>query len=1002
MPFKQRLNSHQTHMEDLVLLGKDGLDELNDKIEKFLNNKEQLNTTTKIDGAPAVICWSKFPGYPDNSIALKGFLSGPQNSISSVSEINAKYPDSSRAGMRTMLEYCLELAKYIPENEAWQGDCLFTHDTLKEREINGINYLTFQPNKIIYAFSEENPSYPEIEEADLGIAFHTIYKSAGERKVTQSFRVDPTRLNAPSEFYIMSPVLGATGKQDHDDGIADQFEELKRLESALLSDPAYKELVNNSEFMGYWNTFENANLADKKRVNIDINTFYNDLKDYVEEKQTAEYNKKLTTLKTDKGKEKALDNYNQKLARLDLILETNKRVLVNLVACLNKAADIKMLIWNKFKDSKFDYNTFYKSRTKGYMPANMEGIAMSDQDGNIVKIVDRSAFSSYNRDPDIESGFEHNESLEEALDSDTVVLAFGRMNPPTIGHQKLVDTMASIASKYGTKAKLYLSHTQDKKKNPLSYEDKIRFAKKAFEPKVEVVESPARTVIEILTDLYSKGVKNIVYVGGGDRIGGAEDISGLILKYNGAPDKKGNVPYKFDDISFENAGDRDEESDDITERASASLARKYVQEDDLDSFKEIVPFNDTDAEELFNKIKLGLGLSKLNENTFSNSEVFKHDGKYLRSVVNYILNNNKILLGKNGEKEVDLSGFLTPDIEASLKGLLDNNDNPVEAFNNIMKPVGIKWTNLYKGIHSGYTGDTAGGPGIGAEKELKSDKKIQEILKLVEPYLEDKYGDIKNIEVVNIEHTGGANSRRKVDFETLFNVSGLYDGVTSGASTSDKIADIIYKLNLTLENGKIIEEPIYISVKEGPTVSPINLGLSKTATDTIIDSLTTGITTEERNLLKTVISLRGTTIPGVIAIDNKTGDILDTWFYKFDQSKLDTENFKNAIINSYGNNYYYYHTSGGKTIQFKPVEEIIEKLNNNSVQNADLTVTQSRIVVQFTLGDLYCRLFIRRKGSTALFLLTEVLENKKAPIKFRAPEIKNLNNYTFKIDTNRG
>ena len=63
MPFKTRMNSHQTHMEDLVLLGKDGLEELNDKIEKFLTTLEGndvgLNTTTKIDGAPAVICWSK-------------------------------------------------------------------------------------------------------------------------------------------------------------------------------------------------------------------------------------------------------------------------------------------------------------------------------------------------------------------------------------------------------------------------------------------------------------------------------------------------------------------------------------------------------------------------------------------------------------------------------------------------------------------------------------------------------------------------------------------------------------------------------------------------------------------------------------------------------------------------------------------------------------------------------------------------------------------------------
>ena len=89
-----RKNTHQTHAEDLVLLGKEGLAELNDKIDKFLrrfsSEDKELNLTQKIDGAPALFCWSSYPGYPDNSIALKGFTSGPQNAISSIEDINNK------------------------------------------------------------------------------------------------------------------------------------------------------------------------------------------------------------------------------------------------------------------------------------------------------------------------------------------------------------------------------------------------------------------------------------------------------------------------------------------------------------------------------------------------------------------------------------------------------------------------------------------------------------------------------------------------------------------------------------------------------------------------------------------------------------------------------------------------------------------------------------------------------------------------------------------------
>ena len=203
MPFVKRANTHQTHFEDLVLLGPDGLEELNDKIEGTIdtleNNSERLNLTTKIDGAPAMICWSKYPGYPDNSIALKGFISGPQNAISSPEQVDQKYPDEDRADMREMLKYGLELAKYIPEGEAWQGDCLFTKGSKREEEILGKDYITFQPNKIIYAFSEDNPGYEQVKNADFGIAFHTIY--SGEDK-HQSFNVDASQLNVPDNIYI--------------------------------------------------------------------------------------------------------------------------------------------------------------------------------------------------------------------------------------------------------------------------------------------------------------------------------------------------------------------------------------------------------------------------------------------------------------------------------------------------------------------------------------------------------------------------------------------------------------------------------------------------------------------------------------------------------------------------------------------------------------------------------------------------------------------------------
>lgn len=738
MPFIKRLNKHQLHFEDLVLLGPEGLEELNDKIEGTIetleNNSERINLSTKIDGAPALVIWHEYPGYPDNSVALKGFLSGPQNAISTPEQVDAKYGD--RPGMSQMLKYGLQIAKEIPSGEAWQGDCLFVKDTKREEEINGKDYITFQPNKIIYAFSEDNPGYEKVKNADFGIAFHTIY--TGEDK-HQSFKVDPSKLNVPDNIYIMSPTLNRPKdvKVFNLDGVKSQFDKLQNLEQKLLSSFEYEDLVNNQVFMKYWNTFENANLADKKSVTINENTFINDLKEYIKDKRTKEFETQVGKLKTDAGKEKAKTKYEQDLEDLRELIDHNKDLLTTLVQTLNCAATIKMLLWQGFKQTQFDYNTFYRSRTKGYIPGEMEGVAMSDQDGNIVKIVDRSTFSSYNRDPDILAGFDHPENLTEEqscfiekynkeltecgtkqlwerfgklLESDqkTAVVAFGRMNPPTIGHQKLVDKMASLAQ--GEKAKLFLSHTQDKKKNPLSYEDKIHFAKEAFEPQIDVVKSDARTIIEVLTDLYKEGVKNIIYVGGEDRIGGKEDVSDLILRYNGQPDKQGNILYDFDSIQFKNAGSRSDDSDDFVERASASLARKYAQEGDFKHFSEIVPFSDADAKELYKKVRSGLGLSDeiLTEANFSYPDILKTNHSYYLDVVDDFLSDgvvgadNNIYKIKPTQDAEEVKNELI-----SIKELVGKNN---QEFNKKFKDItGVEWTKIYKGKYSGHTNGQSSG-----------------------------------------------------------------------------------------------------------------------------------------------------------------------------------------------------------------------------------------------------------------------------------------------------
>ena len=417
--FVKRANTHQTHFEDLVLLGPDGIAEVKDKIEKFLATSAGqdvgMNTTTKIDGAPAVICYSKFPGYPDNSICLKSFVANANNVISTEDEIMSKYGD--RPSMAEKLVYCLQLAKLIPEGEAWQGDCLFSPDDKKVEEIRGKEYITFQPNKIVYAFSEDNPGYEDVKNAEFGIAFHTVYKDDGNGGKTQSFRPEIDKVLWPNWAYIMSPALNVNKDKFDIDRIKALYQSFVKGADELCADPAYKDLINNEIFMGYWNTFENASLADKKETQLNCETVINDLKEYIAEKQTKEFQKKFTTMKTAKGKMGAIDKWAGDVAEIKEIINYSRETIIHLVEVLNAAAEIKMMMWEGFKTSNHDYSTFYKSRTRGVIDANMEGVAMSDAEGNIVKIVDRSEFSSANRDPDIMAGWEHpGENLTESKD----------------------------------------------------------------------------------------------------------------------------------------------------------------------------------------------------------------------------------------------------------------------------------------------------------------------------------------------------------------------------------------------------------------------------------------------------------------------------------------------------------------------------------------------------------------------------------------------------------
>ena len=155
---------------------------------------------------------------------------------------------------------------------------------------------------------------------------------------------------------------------------------------------------------------------------------------------------------------------------------------------------------------------------------------------------------------------------------DTAVLSFGRMNPPTIGHQKLMKKLVEVAHKDGGVPMLFLSHSQDKKKNPLTYQEKLKFVRSNSPKGLRVMDSPARTIYEAIDTLVRQGFVNIVVVCGSDRV---EEFS----KIENYKEKMG-----FSSFKVVSSGERDADSDNLENSISASKMREYAKEEDFENF----------------------------------------------------------------------------------------------------------------------------------------------------------------------------------------------------------------------------------------------------------------------------------------------------------------------------------------------------------------------------------------------------------------------------------
>ena len=184
---------------------------------------------------------------------------------------------------------------------------------------------------------------------------------------------------------------------------------------------------------------------------------------------------------------------------------------------------------------------------------------------------------------------------ENKKDGGSLTFGFGRFNPPTTGHEKLLDTISKTAGE-GGQYRVYPARSQDAKKNPLDPREKIDYMRKMFPKHANAIvdDENTRTIFDVLKGAHAKGFKTVNVVVGSDRV---KEFENLANKYNGQL-------YDFDKINIVSAGERDATAKGV-EGMSASKLRKAAMDDDYETFSSGISKNidDKSTKKLYNTIQ---------------------------------------------------------------------------------------------------------------------------------------------------------------------------------------------------------------------------------------------------------------------------------------------------------------------------------------------------------------------------------------------------------------
>ena len=394
-------NTHMTHIEDMVIDG--GVDGTRAAINALRDLRDMLGghsndtkaVTVKWDGAPAVFAGID-PEDGEFFVAKKGIFNKNPKVYKSHSDIVADTSGDLSAKLITAFD---ELKKVGIKKGVYQGDIMFTKSDLKKETIDGVKYITFHPNTIVYAIPVKDAK--EVLAAKIGVVWHTKYTGTSFENMNASFGVKLSEFKKTKTVWQKSADLPdmsgvATLTKKETDEITKHISNAGKIFNKIKSN-TLKDVSTSKEINLFINTFRNTKVRAQVEI-INTKQHVQELIDWIH----ARYDKEIDKLKTDKGK--ARKNA-KKIAALEFFSGSNKKNLKLMFDMQNELVNAKRKLITHL--NKVDsINTFVKTKN-GFKVTGAEGfVAIDHLTNGAVKIVDRMEFSHNNFSKNIIKGWE--------------------------------------------------------------------------------------------------------------------------------------------------------------------------------------------------------------------------------------------------------------------------------------------------------------------------------------------------------------------------------------------------------------------------------------------------------------------------------------------------------------------------------------------------------------------------------------------------------------------